>query len=405
MSGKIHAITMPKWGIEMTEGTINEWHVRVGEAIERGAPLLEVETEKIVNAVEAPTAGVLRRVLAEKGEVRSVGELIAVASEGEASDSEVDAFIASFKGAIVSFEPDSAPTGETAAEPNPAANTEQRISPIARRLAEKLGIDIAAVKGTGRNGRISKEDVEAFAATRNARPANQAAAADTAEAGTRIVQMSSMRATIARRLSESKREIPHYRLVLDVDVSRLLLRKAAISEMTGSKITLNDMLIRGSAMALVKHPYVNAQLHGNEIRSFEHADIAVAVATDNGLITPVIRRADTKTVQQIAAESADLGTRARSARLAREEITGGSFTLSNLGMFGLTRFDAIINPPQVAILAVGAAESRVVVRDSAPAVAHMMTMTLSADHRVVDGAIGAAFLATLRQLLERPETL
>ena len=415
MSQKIFPITMPKWGIEMQQGTITEWHAVPGGALAKGAPLLDVETEKIVNSVEAPVAGTLRRIVAETGSTEAVGALIAVFADAAVPEAEIDAFITGFKPADASFDHADAPAAPAAAAPalDAAAEGEARISPIARRIAERLGVDITQVKGTGRNGRVSKEDVEAYAAsigvqagaTPVAAPvvASTAAAAATGEGVVRE-KMTSMRATIARRLLESKQGIPHYRLAADVDLTALLARRAALRA-AGTEVSVNDLLVRACALTLVKHPAVNAQLQGDEVHKFPHADIAVAVATDGGLVTPIVRSADTKSAAQIGAETGDLATRARSGKLTREEITGGTFTLSNLGMFGIDRFDAIINPPQVAILAVGAGADRVIARGGNVVVAKVATLTLSCDHRVVDGAIGAQFLQALRQTIESADAL
>ena len=412
MSQKIFPITMPKWGIEMQQGTITEWHAAPGGALAKGAPLLDVETEKIVNSVEAPVAGTLRRIVAETGSTEAVGALIAVFADAAVSDAEIDAFIAGFKPADASFDHADAPAApaETASAADAAADGEARISPIARRIAERLGVDITQVKGTGRNGRVSKEDVEAYAASIGVQAGGTAAAAPavapTAAAGDGVVRekMTSMRATIARRLLESKQGIPHYRLAADVDLTALLARRAALRA-AGTEVSVNDLLVRACALTLVKHPAVNAQLQGDEVHKFPHADIAVAVATDGGLVTPIVRSADTKSAAQIGVETGDLAARARSGKLTREEITGGTFTLSNLGMFGIDRFDAIINPPQVAILAVGAGADRVIARGGSVAVAKVATLTLSCDHRVVDGAIGAQFLQALRQTIESADAL
>lgn len=412
---KIQAVTMPKWGIEMTEGTINRWNVNEGEAVEKGAPLLDVETEKIVNTVDSPASGTLRRIVAQAGDLKPVGALLAVLASPEVTESELERFIADFRAAQVSFEPDStAPAGAALAPTaivgdgaqrtpeQPAAEEEARVSPLAKRLAESLGIDIAGVRGTGRNGRITREDVAAHAARMTA---GQGSGTEGAPANAPLrKRLSATRATIARRLLESKQTIPHYRLSLDVACMALLERSAA-SRDSGQRVTLNDLLLRACALALVAHPGINAWLEGDEILEFSHADIAIAVAAPGGLITPVVRAADTKSLAEIAATSADLTARARNGSLTREDITGGTFTLSNLGMYGLSRFDAIVNPPQVAILAAGAAEDRVVPRGGVPIVAKVMTLTLAADHRVVDGAAGAAFLAALRELIEAPERL
>jgi pyruvate dehydrogenase E2 component (dihydrolipoamide acetyltransferase) len=406
MAQRIHPITMPKWGIEMQEGTITTWNIAPGQSLGKGENLLEVETEKIVNAVEAPIAGTLRRIVGQPGEVHKVGALIGVFADPEVPDAEIDRFIASFRGADASFDHESSRTPAPAAPSPPPGGSasfgeesaEARVSPIARRLAEQLGVDLSQVKGTGRNGRISKEDVEAFAAARAAAPSTT-----TANVATRQ-KLSSTRATIAKRLVESKQTIPHYRLAVDVDAEALLARRAALVG-AGTRVSVNDLIVRACALALVKHATVNAQLVGDEIVSYADADIALAVATDNGLITPVLRAVNRKSLGDIATESAALAERARAGKLTRDEISGGTFTVSNLGMFALDRFDAIINPPQVAILAVGAAREAVVVRNGQPAVGKLVSLTLSCDHRVVDGAVGAAFLRTLRELIETPAPL
>ncbi|HVW70336.1 MAG TPA: dihydrolipoamide acetyltransferase family protein, partial [Steroidobacteraceae bacterium] len=293
----------------------------------------------------------------------------------------------------------------------PGTGEDVRVSPVARRLAQSLGVDLSRVVGTGRNGRVSKEDVENHVARLQAqgagpRPVAGATLAPTTSGNpVTSIRMSALRSSIARRLLESKRTIPHYRLSIDVDIGRLRSRREALAASTGQKITLNDMLVRAAALALVKHPNVNSQFDGEEILQYEHADISVAVATETGLVTPIVRGADLLSIADISRATAELAQKAKAGTLVREDITGGTFTISNLGMFGVSQFDAIINPPQVAILAVGAASERVVARNGAPALTWMMTLTLSADHRVIDGAVGAAFLATLRDLLESAEEL
>jgi len=409
---RIHAITMPKWGIEMQEGTITAWNFEPGQAVQKGDGLLDIETEKIVNSVESPVSGTLRRILASAGDTCAVGALVGVFAEAEVPEGEVDAFIAAFKPADTSFEPDSAEAGAAsdAASETAGATTaagDSKVSPIARRLADKLGIDATKLKGTGRHGRVSKEDVEAYAVAKGLMPGT----GSEAQAATRAAanepsreRMTSMRLTIARRLTESKQTIPHYRLAADIELGALLERRKQLAEM-GSKVSINDLLLRACALTLTEHPRVNAQFTGEEVLSYPHADVAVAVSTDTGLVTPIVRLADTKDAPQIAAEVADLAGRARSGQLTREEITGGTFTLSNLGMFGVDRFDAIINPPQVAILAVGAAHDRVIARDGKPAVARVVAVELSCDHRVVDGAAGGRFLDALRTRIESAEGL
>ena len=432
---KINAITMPKWGIEMQEGTINGWHATAGQVLGKTEPLLDVETEKIVNTVETPVAGTLRRIIGQVGDTLAVGALIGLMADAAVSEEELDQFIANFKGADTSFEPagDAAPAATATAAVPEESSGEARVSPIARRVAERLGVDIAKVVGTGRNGRVSKEDVEAYHAAQAGAAAGEvasklaptmdgaAAAASSlpssqptvggsllpTEAGTNPAtreKMTSMRLTIARRLSESKQTIPHYRLAADVDFTGLFARRAELVA-AGQKVSVNDLLLRGVALTLGKHPQLNAHFAGDEVVKFGRADVCVAVSTDGGLSTPVLRDVANKTAAEVASGVADLAQRARNGKLVREEITGGTFTVSNLGMFGIDQFDAIINPPQVAILAVGAARERVIARSGAAVVAKVATLTLSCDHRVVDGAVGAAFLADLRGCLESPASL
>ena len=410
MTGAIHPITMPKWGIEMQEGTVTAWHFAPGQPVHKGDALLEIETDKIVNSVEAPVSGVLRRILGAPGEVRAVGALIGVFADAEVPESEVDRFIGSFVAPDASFEP-RAPTSTapavtqatSAAPPGADAESEARVSPIARRLALELGVDLAQVRGTGRNGRVSKQDVEAWAAARHASSVSAVPSADAANPST-SERISATRATIARRLLESKQQIPHFRLGITVDAAPLVAYREALRS-RGEPVSLNDLIVRACALALVQHRALNARFDGEQIVRYQDADICVAVATEAGLITPVLRAANTKRAPEIAALAAALTEKARTGRLTRGEISGGTFTVSNLGMHGVERFDAVINPPQVAILAVGAVRTAVVPREGGPAIGELMDLTLSCDHRVVDGAVGAAFLTSLRELLTHPDRL
>jgi pyruvate dehydrogenase E2 component (dihydrolipoamide acetyltransferase) len=411
MSARIVAVTMPKWGIEMQEGAVNGWNVALGQSVHKGDALLDVETEKIVNQVEAPGSGVLRRRFAEAGESHPVGALIGILAAAEVSDAEIDAFVRDFRPADASFDGARVAGSGSAAAPTPApiesaetfsADAEARVSPIARRLAAELGVDLASVRGTGRNGRISKEDVEAAAAARAGSaspvPATATAASDAGDDTPAVPvareRLSATRQTIARRLGESKQTIPHYRVGIDLDLDRCAERRAALRA-AGSEVSLNDLLLHALARTLVEHPRLNARFVDGDLLRFDRADVAIAVATDQGLITPVLRSADRLSLEQIGARSRALAARARAGSLTREDIADGTFTLSNLGMFGVREFDAIINPPQVAILAVGAAERRPVVRSESLAIGLRASVTLSADHRVVDGADAGRFLAAL----------
>jgi pyruvate dehydrogenase E2 component (dihydrolipoamide acetyltransferase) len=395
---------MPKWGIEMQQGTVTGWHVAVGASTQKGDHLLDVETEKIVNSVEAPVGGTLRMILAETGATENVGALIGVIADASVPEAELQDFVRRFTPADASFEPDARQSPPAAHEalaaysPAEAADGDARVSPIARRIAERLGVDITRIKGTGRGGRISKEDVEAYAAAHS-----DAAAASPAPPPVRH-RLSSMRAAIGKRLLESSQGIPHYRVAVDVECGALLARTQSSGTSDG-KVSFNDLVVRATALSLKQHPSLNSHLVGDEILTFSTADICIAVATENGLLAPVVRSADSKTPAQIGSEIKALAERARAGSLTREEISGGTFTISNLGMFGIDRFDAIINPPQVGILAVAAVSARVVVKHGAPAVEKMATLTLSADHRVIDGAVAARFLDSLKSLLQSPESL
>jgi pyruvate dehydrogenase E2 component (dihydrolipoamide acetyltransferase) len=384
-----------------------------GQRIEKGEHLLDVETEKIVNSVEAPYSGVLRLILADTGATERVGALIGVLAEADVPESELGDFVRNFKAADARFEHGEASTSALATVPAvaeadaratpPEPSGEVRVSPIARRIAERLGVDIGKVKGTGRDGRISKEDIEAYAAQMTSAPVATAAAASTTDAPVRK-RLSTLRAAIARKVLESTQQIPHYRLSVDIDCSAVVKHRRELAS-AGRSVSLNDLWVRAAALALMRHPVINSRFIDEEIIEGAHADVCVAVATPAGVFAPVIRAAESKSAADIGTEIHALARRAHEGTLKHEDTAGGTFTVSNLGMLGIERFDAIINPPQVAILAIGAAQERAVVRHGAFAAATLATVTLSADHRVVDGAHGAHFLATLRSLMEQPTSL
>lgn len=478
---QLRAFTMPKWGIEMTEGTIASWSVQPGQSFGKGDVLTLIETDKITNEVEAEFSATLARVLVGEGETVAVGTMLAVFSEGEATVDEVDAFL-SAQGIAITPRPavaampaaasaTSAPArsaipmtvpADLAISPaardraiahdiDPAAlagsgrngrvtlqDVDQALagpasigfvgnvdiavktshldqvfaSPLAKRLAVANGIELGLVKGTGARGRICKADVLDQLAVAQVPVAKQESpspspilAASSADGEREIVPMSAMRKAIARQLTLSKSTIPHFYLRNAARVDALIAMRDAAKRATGAAPSINDYLLRAVALALQNHRDVNVQVHGDEIHRFADSDIAIAVATDKSLITPILRSAQTKSVAAIAAESKALAARAREGRLTADEFRGGSFSLSNLGMFGIAQFDAIINPPQGAILAVGAVENETFHMDHALVHAKRIHLSLSCDHRAIDGAVGARFLAELTRLIEHPEEL
>lgn len=409
-------ILMPSAGGDAGDATVARWSRRAGDAVRRGDVLLEVETDKAIVEVEAPGDGVLARIVVDDGARAAAGVVIGViAGGGEDAAAVAAAAPGSSAAASAGSGTAAAPAVSTAtttpSPPAPAAGTaaaggaSQRIaaSPLARRLAQQGGIDLAALRGSGPNGRIVKLDVERALAA----PAPRAAAPAPAAAAPAAVDVphSAMRRVIAQRLSEAKRNIPHFYLRIDCDVDALLELRRQLDAQAGVKPSVNDFVVKAVALALRRVPAVNASWGDEAMRRHGRVDVAVAVATPGGLVTPIVRDADAKRVAEIGAEIAALAARGKEGRLKPEEYQGGGFTVSNLGMYGIPEFYAIVNPPQAAILAVGACEQRPVVRDGALAVGTRMTCTLSADHRVVDGALGAEFLATLRGLLEAPLAL
>ena len=388
----IYPIAVPKWGIEMVEGTISTWNKREGDSIAKGEDVFEMESDKIVNVWDSPVAGVLRRIVAQEGDTRPVGALLGVIAAADVEDAAIDTFIASF-GKVAGD------TGEAETETAPAARTGQggedaatRSSPSVRRLAQELGVDLNAVIGTGRRGRITDDDVRAHASA----SATGGGSDNSAGPGAVDVKpLSATRKTIARRLTEAKQQIPHFYLSVAYELDGLLQHRKALNEGGGHKVSVNDLLVWCVARALMREPRVNVNLVGDDIHQFRSANIAVAIATADGLYPATVYGAESLSPQGIAAKVAELAERANSGALTREDISGGSFTVSNLGMYGVNNFTAIINPPMGAILALGRAQEQVVVKGGAPAVATVVNATLSCDHRVIDGAVGAQFLQVL----------
>ena len=407
-------ITMPKWGIEMQQGTLSEWHVAEGDQVEKGQLIALVETDKITNEMEADKAGVLHKILTPEGEVKIVGELLAVIGDSGASKDAVADFIAKFKAPDTSMAAGGGAPKEAAPiaskKDTPAVSSSDfddvNISPAAKTLAISLGISPDQIEGTGRKGRMSLQDVEQSAAKLGLTGEEGQNEADSEIKNEPVIEtMSSLRKTAARRLSEAKSTIPHFYLRVNVNFDGLLAAKKDYEAAKGAKVSVNDILIKAVASALIENPDVNVQFHGDDIHKFPHADIAVAVATERGLVTPVVKSADQKSVAEIAASVRDVASRARDGKLTHADMSPGTFTVSNLGMFGIDQFDAIINPPQCAILAVGTASRQAVEVGGKQSFANVVSLSLSCDHRAIDGALGAAFLKSLKDLLESPKGL
>jgi pyruvate dehydrogenase E2 component (dihydrolipoamide acetyltransferase) len=402
MSG-IYPIAVPKWGIEMVEGTITTWNKAVGETVSKDDEVFEMESDKIVNVWESPVDGVLRRILVEEGEAKAVGGLLGIIAAADLDDGEIDAFIESFAGNEPVANKSAPALGPTVAEPPPAATApastvapsgdgSRRVNPVIRRLAQELGVDLDTVVGSGRNGRLTKEDIEAAA---TAEPQGQASA-EAVRDDVEITTLSATRKTIGKRLTQAKQDIPHFYLGIELEIDGLLAHRAKLNKDSEQRVSINDLLVWCVARALMKEPQVNVNLVDDQIHQFKQANVSIALATDEGLYPVTLRAADKLSPAQIATATAAAAERAATGKLTREDLTGGSFTVSNLGMYGVDSFTAIVNPPMGAILAVGRGQQKVVVRDGETAVATVISATLSCDHRVIDGAVGAKFLAALK---------
>ena len=432
-------ILMPALSPTMTDGTLARWLVTEGDAVRSGDVIAEIETDKATMEVEALDDGVMAKlVVAEGSQNVAVNALIAVlAEEGEdVTEAAKTADNAATNAPAAAQTPAEAPAEAPAAVETPAAPATpasppattasapvsmpataapqkgNRVfaSPLARRIAADAGLDIASVTGTGPHGRIIRADVEEALATGIASPAMVASGASGAAVSAqseRFEPHTAMRRVIAERLQHSKQNAPHFYLTVECEIDNLLEARKALNEAApeGVKISVNDMVVKAAAAALVAVPEVNGYFEEAGCRYFSDADICIAVAVEGGLVTPVIRAANQLGLSAIASASADLAKRARDNQLDPAEYTGGTFTISNLGMFGIREFSAVINPPQAAILAVGAGEKRPVVRGDALAIATVMSVTLSADHRIVDGAVGAKWLQAFKQAIENPVTM
>ena len=422
-------ILMPALSPTMTEGTLAKWMVKEGDEVGSGDVIAEIETDKATMEVEAVEEGRVGKLLVAEGtEGVQVNDTIALLLEDGEDEGALEGAADSAPAPKAEAPAPAAPAKpETpAAKPAPAAAPAAKAdgdrvfaSPLARRMAEQAGLDLSGVTGSGPNGRIVKADVEAALAGGKASAPAAAAAAPAAATAPKSApgavgfepefdfeRASNMRKVIAQRLTESKQTVPHFYLTVDCQIDTLLaLRKDLNSRSDAYKLSVNDLIIKASGVALRKVPAANASWTGDGVKLYRSADIAVAVAIEGGLITPVIRNAAGKGLETISNEMKELAAKARDGKLQPEEYQGGTFSISNLGMFGVKQFDAVINPPQGAILAVGAGEQRPVVRDGALAVATVMSVTLSVDHRAVDGAVGAEFLAAFKKLIEDPMTM
>ncbi|MEM6722538.1 MAG: pyruvate dehydrogenase complex dihydrolipoamide acetyltransferase [Bacteroidota bacterium] len=427
-------IRMPLLSDTMTEGTIVAWNKNVGDEVEAGDVLAEVETDKAVMEVESYFDGVLLYIGVEAGNAVPIDAIIAIIGEaGEEYQAILDQEGADGQNnekATETAEPEkestsAAPT-ETPATPSNESDKRIKASPLAKKMAEENSINLSAITGTGDGGRIIKRDIEAFlarepevptppvvstpAAPQTPAPAKDAApeapkvAAFTASIGESYdeVPLSNMRKTIARRLGESKFTAPHFYLTVDINMDKAITIRKQLNEISPVKISFNDIVVKSAAAALKQHPAVNSYWMGDKIHVNHHVSVGVAVAVDEGLLVPVIKHTDLKSLSQISAEVRELAGKARNRKLGAEEMSGNTFTISNLGMFGIEEFTAIINPPASCIMAVGGIRQEPVVEDGEIKVGNRMKVTMSCDHRVVDGATGAQFLATFKSIMEDP---
>ena len=418
------SVLMPALSPTMTEGTLASWLVKEGDSVKSGDVIAEIETDKATMEVEALDDGVVAKLAVAEGTQNvAVNAVIAVLAEDGESVDDALAAVAAVPAAAPSTTPQTdAPAAAPAAATSPvqpavapvltARSDRVFASPLARRIAADAGLELARLSGTGPHGRIIRADVEeALASGASGAAVQPAAMSRTASAAVpaeeRFVPHNAMRRVIADRLQQSKQTAPHFYLTVDCEIDNLLAARKALNEAAedGVKISVNDMVVKAAAAALMAEPDVNGYFEAEGCRYFSTADICVAVAVDGGLVTPVIHDVQNLGLADISRKTTDLASRARAGTLDPSEYAGGSFTISNLGMFGIREFAAVINPPQSAILAVGAGEQRPVVKNGELAVATVMTVTLSADHRIVDGALGAKWLQAFKRAIEQPVTM
>jgi pyruvate dehydrogenase E2 component (dihydrolipoamide acetyltransferase) len=415
-------VLMPRLSDTMEEGVIASWHKKVGDAVKKGEVLADIETDKATMELESYKNGTLLYIGAQQGEKIPVNGLLCII--GEKSKVDVDAIVAAIKGgaAVAAPAAQKQPDGPAKTEvPNTAAtvtttevassNGRMKASPLAKKLAKEKGIDIKSVQGTGDGGRIIKADIDNFKQS----PAKGGAAASgipiqpqpefapvTGEEGHTDIPNSQIRNVIAKRLAESKFTAPHFYLTMEINMDNAIAARTQLNEVSAVKISYNDIVVKAAALSLRQHPAVNASWMGDKIRRHHHIHIGIAVAIEDGLIVPVIRFADQKPLPQIAAESKELAGKAKNKKLQPNEFSGNTFTISNLGMMDIDEFTAIINPPDSCIMAVGRIKETVVRKGESFAASNTMKVTLSCDHRSVDGATGAAFLQTFKKYLESP---
>jgi pyruvate dehydrogenase E2 component (dihydrolipoamide acetyltransferase) len=415
-------VLMPRLSDTMTEGVIAGWQKNVGDTVKKGDVLADIETDKATMELESYKDGILLYQGAKAGEKILVNDLLCVIG---AAGTNIDAIVAAVKSgagataaspAAASASPASAPSTPAPASAAPAVQAvvnEGRIfaSPLAKKMAEERGIDLKYVKGTGDNGRITKFDIDGYtpASASTAAPATAYTSAPTAAQAAPLgvvsfedQPVSQMRKTIARRLSESLFTAPHFYITMSIDMDAAVAARAKINEVAPVKISFNDMVVKATALSLKQHPKINSSWLGDSIRTNHHVNIGIAVAVDEGLLVPVVRFADTKTLSEIGVAVKGFAQKAKDKKLQPSDWEGSTFTISNLGMFGVDEFTAIINPPDACILAVGGIAQVPVVKNGQVVPGNVMKVTLSCDHRVVDGAAGAAFLQTLKSLLEEP---